>query len=235
MKISEEQLKQVIKEETQGAISEHSEFLYLALLSERENLTEEEFEQKLIDEGIFDWFKKLATRGWDATKEAAIEVAVKKTLGAFGFPEDSFWVRVTANTIDEMDMKDWKAVWKGTAGCNLVADRIMRGVLESVADILLDKLQGALTAALGEIYGSMGEAAAMMPDPRAQLVSVAAKYKAGDPLPMGTTIGFGIGKEAIVNYLHDIEFIDEARGKLASMICDAVGDIKRGEMPSIDL
>ena len=244
MEISRERVAQLVKEELTLEYEGQQSIIALAHLS----LTEDQLDESIT--GIFDFFKQAMGLGLDSVTDTIKQKAISYVLSLAGLPEGSYLNKILSNILEQFSVKEWQTIMSDDKGCEFFAKKVTGGLIEALAEMILEAVTDALISKLDQVADQAGGLLGSAPNAKAQTASMVAKIFKSLPSPMkvGTVTAAGgvaaplaaaaasrPGQEFIANLLRTSKFGKQIEKKLSGTICQAVQNFKKGKFNLPDL
>jgi len=201
MLITEQELKQIIKEETESVLSE--------------------WEWSDVWSGA----KSIFSKGASAAPEAAIGWITRQIVSMMPGVEADDWLAVTiGKSVGNISWDEWQKIiaGKGTNRCDIIAQNIGEGVVEAISYKLLIYLEKAIT---GVIFDKESDGGLELGDLMSAIGSpqLFAAQKGGK---LAFTSALGVTYEMIGNEIKSAAFFKDIINSLSGAICTTIEDIK---------
>jgi len=172
----------------------------------------EEIDKTLYEEGFFDTVSGFLKGGWDAASEWAIGAIAGRIIEYFGWDSKGFLAIVVRKSIANIDLDEWTKIIsdEDKKRCFIISDNIMEGIIEALAQKVLNALTDSLESATTSVLSVMSKS------PQGMLAKQALVPAA-----------FGITKEAITNMVKNIPAIEKVENELATVICKEISKLSK--------
>jgi len=201
MLITEQELRQIIKEETESVLSE--------------------WEWGDVWSGA----KKIFSKGIDAAPEAAVGWIARQIVSMMPGIEPDDWLAVTiGKSVGNISWDEWQKIIADEGGkrCDIIAQNIGEGVVEAISYKLLIYLERAIT---GVIFDKESEGGLELGNLMSAVGSpkLFAAQKGGK---LAFTGALGITYEMIGNEIKSADFFKDIINSMSGAICTTIEDIK---------
>ena len=202
MLFTEQELKQIIKEETKLVLNE--------------------FEWGDVWSGA----KSILSKGMDAAPEAAVGWIARQIVSMMPGVESDDWLAVTiGKSVGNISWDEWQKIiaGKGTNRCDIIAQNVGEGIVEAISYKLLIYLEKAIT---GVIFDKESDGGLELGDLMTAVGSpkLFAAQKGGS---LAFTGALGITYEVIGNEIKSAAFFKDIINSMSGAICTTIEDLKK--------